>query len=68
MDIEQYIDRERLEQVYSELRAERNAKYPNLSGHAYLIDDLKLRQAVDKGARDWERKKLEQQRGLDKEG
>ena len=60
MDIEQYIDRERLEQVYSELRAERNAKYPNLSGHAYLIDDLKLRQAVDKGAREWERKKLKQ--------
>jgi len=68
MDIDQYIDRERLEEVYSELRAERNANYPNLSGLAYLIDDLKLRQAVDKGARDWERKKLEQQRGLDKEG
>ena len=58
------IDKERAELVFQEMKAEHLEKYPNLSGHARLIFEMKLREAVWKGAKAHERKKLLKERRL----
>jgi hypothetical protein len=54
------IDKERAEPVFQEMRAEHLEKYPNLSGHARLIFEMKLREAVREGAEAFERKRIQQ--------
>ena len=54
------IDKERAELVFQEIRAEHLEKYPNLSGHARLIFEMKLRVAVQKGAEAYEQKRINQ--------
>ncbi len=58
------IDIERAERVYHEMMAEYLEKYPNLSGHARLLFESRLREAVWKGVQAYERKKLLKERRL----
>ena len=48
------INQERFDKVFEEMRGNRDERNPHLSGHARLIADYKLRQAVLEGAHRWE--------------
>ena len=53
------INQERFEKVFKEMKEERDERIPYLSGHARLIADYNLRQAVLEGAYRWEKKQHE---------
>ena len=49
------IDQERFDKVFEEMQEERDERHPHLSGHARLMSDLNLRQAILEGAQRWEK-------------
>jgi hypothetical protein len=60
------IDQERFDKVFEEMREERDERHPYLSGHARLMADYNLRQAILEGAERWEKEKAQESFRLSK--
>jgi hypothetical protein len=58
------IDIERAELVFKNMQDSRDREYPNLSKDEKLLSDRKIMDAVLKGARAYERKRLDRQKRL----
>jgi hypothetical protein len=60
------VDQERFDKVFEEMREERDEQNPHISGHARLIADYNLRQAILEGAKRWEKEKEKLRKNAEK--